>query len=432
MTINGMAYTMRSGRWTRYRWIRFDHRRDHRRSGGRPPRDRGRRRHLSDGLARLGPDDRYRRWPVRPSDAPVVRVRVAAAAPTASGAPGPHPPVQRGAAVPALGRRDRGGMAAVRGGVGCPRHAAGCRAATLMALQQRIYGRSLHRPPTPSSASCCSPCTLSHALLQRTIVWRTRRYRVHDDGSFEVQGHEAGAAGGVHDRAERSGALRAESCPGGVSRRVACAGGRQGPPQLPVLRTRPPPTATMPLLAASWHNARQYRQSRQPALRGGASSGGPSADREGRAHGAAGRQLRPRAAGEPVVAGVGARAGSTCSRTALWRGIGRRATSLPWAGPARLDVAGVGQAMRSSRRRRSLDYLPNAEVLVELSGLRDARRGRCGEKRRCEPPACRSRRAADERAPASDPGYRSPPGPRRRRPRDQHRGRPAGDCRRLG
>lgn len=60
------------------------------------------------------------------------------------------------------------------------------RAAVLVALQRRIYGRPLHQPLFSIAAELVQPIHMVHAILQRTIVWRTRRYRVRDDRTFEA------------------------------------------------------------------------------------------------------------------------------------------------------------------------------------------------------------------------------------------------------
>jgi ceramide glucosyltransferase len=58
------------------------------------------------------------------------------------------------------------------------------RSLTLVALQRRIYGRSLHRPMLSLASELLQPFHLVHATLVRTIVWRTRRYVVSDIDSF--------------------------------------------------------------------------------------------------------------------------------------------------------------------------------------------------------------------------------------------------------
>jgi ceramide glucosyltransferase len=59
------------------------------------------------------------------------------------------------------------------------------RAVALMALQQRFYGRSLHRPVVSVISELLQPIHLLHASFVRTIVWRTRRYVVRDVDSFQ-------------------------------------------------------------------------------------------------------------------------------------------------------------------------------------------------------------------------------------------------------
>lgn len=60
------------------------------------------------------------------------------------------------------------------------------RVGALIWLQQRIYGRLVHRPFTSLLSELLQPVHLLHAFCQRTIVWRTRRYRVIDSDRFEV------------------------------------------------------------------------------------------------------------------------------------------------------------------------------------------------------------------------------------------------------
>jgi ceramide glucosyltransferase len=59
------------------------------------------------------------------------------------------------------------------------------RALTLIAVQRRVYGRSLHRPIVSVVSELLQPLHLLHASLLRTIVWRTRRYVVRGDHSFQ-------------------------------------------------------------------------------------------------------------------------------------------------------------------------------------------------------------------------------------------------------
>jgi ceramide glucosyltransferase len=60
------------------------------------------------------------------------------------------------------------------------------RALVLIVLQQLIYGRPLHQPLLSIASELLQPVHVLHALLQRTIIWRTRRYRVRDDQTFEA------------------------------------------------------------------------------------------------------------------------------------------------------------------------------------------------------------------------------------------------------
>lgn len=54
----------------------------------------------------------------------------------------------------------------------------------LAALQRSIYGRSLHAPLASLASELLQPLHLLHALGWRRIVWRTRRYQVHDERHF--------------------------------------------------------------------------------------------------------------------------------------------------------------------------------------------------------------------------------------------------------
>jgi ceramide glucosyltransferase len=61
------------------------------------------------------------------------------------------------------------------------------RATLLVALQRHIYGRPLHQPVTSVISELLQPLHFCHALLQPTIVWRTRRFRVRDDRTFQAR-----------------------------------------------------------------------------------------------------------------------------------------------------------------------------------------------------------------------------------------------------
>jgi ceramide glucosyltransferase len=61
------------------------------------------------------------------------------------------------------------------------------RAGALAGLQWRIYGRPIHHPVSSVVSELLQPLHMIHALLQRSIAWRTRRYVVHSDQTFEVQ-----------------------------------------------------------------------------------------------------------------------------------------------------------------------------------------------------------------------------------------------------
>lgn len=57
----------------------------------------------------------------------------------------------------------------------------------LRRVQQLIYRRVLHCPLLSLCSELLQPLHLLHALVQRDITWRKRRYRVHSDGSFEAR-----------------------------------------------------------------------------------------------------------------------------------------------------------------------------------------------------------------------------------------------------
>jgi ceramide glucosyltransferase len=58
------------------------------------------------------------------------------------------------------------------------------RAALLIAVQRVITGRARHAPLASILAELLQPLHLLHAQLDRTIHWRTRRYRVRSDTDF--------------------------------------------------------------------------------------------------------------------------------------------------------------------------------------------------------------------------------------------------------
>lgn len=60
----------------------------------------------------------------------------------------------------------------------------GGRALLLRLVQQRIYGRSLHRPGLSLASELVQPVHLGHGAVQRTIRWRTHTYRVVADDDF--------------------------------------------------------------------------------------------------------------------------------------------------------------------------------------------------------------------------------------------------------
>ena len=59
------------------------------------------------------------------------------------------------------------------------------RAAILIVLQRRFFRAVLHRPLLSLLSELLQPLHLLHALLCRTIRWRTRRYRVRDSRNFQ-------------------------------------------------------------------------------------------------------------------------------------------------------------------------------------------------------------------------------------------------------
>ncbi|PPT33546.1 glycosyltransferase [Xanthomonas euroxanthea] len=60
------------------------------------------------------------------------------------------------------------------------------RALLLCLVQWRVTGAVRHRPLLSVVAECLQPLHLLHAVLVRTIRWRTRRYRVLPDGRFRA------------------------------------------------------------------------------------------------------------------------------------------------------------------------------------------------------------------------------------------------------
>jgi len=59
------------------------------------------------------------------------------------------------------------------------------RALVLVWVQRRIYGRAMHRAFLSIVSEWLQPLHLLHAVVQREITWRRRRYRVRVDGAFE-------------------------------------------------------------------------------------------------------------------------------------------------------------------------------------------------------------------------------------------------------
>jgi len=60
------------------------------------------------------------------------------------------------------------------------------RACVIAGIQRRVYGRWMHRPLYSLASEWLMPLHLAHAFVSNTIVWRTRRYRVRGDRSFEL------------------------------------------------------------------------------------------------------------------------------------------------------------------------------------------------------------------------------------------------------
>jgi ceramide glucosyltransferase len=60
------------------------------------------------------------------------------------------------------------------------------RAATLIAVQRRLTGRSRHSPVLSIVSELLQPLHLLHALVSRRIVWRTRRYLVRANDDFRA------------------------------------------------------------------------------------------------------------------------------------------------------------------------------------------------------------------------------------------------------
>ena len=58
------------------------------------------------------------------------------------------------------------------------------RSTVLCRLQKRLTGQMRHRPLLSVISELLQPLHLLHATLQRTIRWRTRVYRVHDNDDF--------------------------------------------------------------------------------------------------------------------------------------------------------------------------------------------------------------------------------------------------------
>jgi ceramide glucosyltransferase len=61
-----------------------------------------------------------------------------------------------------------------------------CRALALTMIQRNLTGQSRHRVVLSVASELLQPLHLLHALLNRTIIWRTRRYRVRDNHDFRA------------------------------------------------------------------------------------------------------------------------------------------------------------------------------------------------------------------------------------------------------
>ena len=61
------------------------------------------------------------------------------------------------------------------------------RAATLIAVQLRLTGRSRHSPVLSVVSELLQPLHMLHALVSRRIIWRTRRYLVRANDDFRAE-----------------------------------------------------------------------------------------------------------------------------------------------------------------------------------------------------------------------------------------------------
>lgn len=59
------------------------------------------------------------------------------------------------------------------------------RMALIGALQMRLFGRWMHLPFVSLLSELLQPLHFAHALMNRNVVWRSRRYRVWDSNDFE-------------------------------------------------------------------------------------------------------------------------------------------------------------------------------------------------------------------------------------------------------
>lgn len=60
------------------------------------------------------------------------------------------------------------------------------RGAMLVLLQGKVFGRSIHRPLASLVSEWLQPVHLVHAVLNRNITWRSRKYRVCSSEHFEA------------------------------------------------------------------------------------------------------------------------------------------------------------------------------------------------------------------------------------------------------
>jgi ceramide glucosyltransferase len=58
------------------------------------------------------------------------------------------------------------------------------RSVMLRSLQIRLTGAARHRPMLSLASELLQPLHLLHAMLVKSIRWRTRHYRVYDNDRF--------------------------------------------------------------------------------------------------------------------------------------------------------------------------------------------------------------------------------------------------------